>query len=387
MCKNVKQKPGVPTGINVTAIRELSRRQRKERASMLLYAYIIYVRAPTEEKDDDEKDNFYEDLNQIYEECPKRDVKIIIVDLNAKIGQEEMHRPITGKYSLHTLYNDNGIRLINFACSKNMVLASTLFTHKDIHKMTWRYRDGQTFNQIDHLLIDARHVSNVMDVRTFREATIDSDNYLLKSKIRSRISNARKTYGSYARKFDSEKLKSSETSSAYREKLNEYLARHVDDNDDINEAWTLLKNAITQTASKVLERLDRVTHKDWFNAECEQATISKNNAYKRTQRGNHTRKAVEEYRTDRSAEKRVHKQKKKIFIQRGLEDLERLRSNNESKSFYQKLKKKSRKDFKPRTTLCRNKERTLLSEDDILRNWAEHFDELLNKDFLKSKCH
>jgi hypothetical protein len=42
-------------------------------------------------------------------------------------------------------------------------------------------------------------------------------------------------YGSYARKFNSEKLKSSETSSAYREKLNEYLARLVD-NDDINEA-------------------------------------------------------------------------------------------------------------------------------------------------------
>ena len=64
--------------------------------------------------------------------------------------------------------------------------------------MTWRSPDGQTHNQIDHLLIDALHVSNVMDVRTFRGANIDSDNYLLISKIRSCISNARKTYGSYA---------------------------------------------------------------------------------------------------------------------------------------------------------------------------------------------
>jgi hypothetical protein len=47
-------------------------------------------------------------------------------------------------------------------------------------------------------------------------------------------------YGSYARKFNSEKLKSPETSSAYREKLNENLAKHTD-NDDINEAWMLLK--------------------------------------------------------------------------------------------------------------------------------------------------
>jgi hypothetical protein len=79
------------------------------------------------------------------------------------------------------------------------VVASTLFSHKDIHKMTWRSPDGQTFNQIDHLLIIARHVSNVMDVRTFRGANIDSDHYLLISKIRSLISNARKMYGSYAR--------------------------------------------------------------------------------------------------------------------------------------------------------------------------------------------
>jgi len=225
-----------------------------------------------------------------------------------------MYRPIIGKYSLHTLSNDNGIRLINSACSKNMVVASTLFNHKDIHKMTRRSPDGQTFNQIDHLLIDARHVSNIMDVRTFRGANIDSDHYLLISKIRSRISNARKTYGSYARKFNSEKLKSSETSSAYREKLDEYLARHVDkNNDDINETWTLLKNAITQSAGAILNRTERVTHTDWFDIECEQATNNKNKVYKRMQQRNHTRKAVEEYRIARSEEKRIHKQKKKIY--------------------------------------------------------------------------
>jgi hypothetical protein len=85
------------------------------------------------------------------------------------------------------------------------------------------------------------------------------------------------------------------------------------------------------------------------------------------QQRNHTQKAVEEYRTDRREEKRVHKQKKKIFIERGLEELGCLRSNNESKSFYQKLNK-SRRDFQPRTILCRDKEGMFLSEeDDILR--------------------
>jgi hypothetical protein len=89
------------------------------------------------------------------------------------------------------------------------MVTSTLFNHKDIHKMTWRSPDGQTFNQIDHRLIDGRYVSNVMDVRIFRVANIDSDHYLLISKIRSRISKARKTYGTYVRRFNSEKIEES----------------------------------------------------------------------------------------------------------------------------------------------------------------------------------
>ena len=371
----------------VTDFKAKTPRICKLRVGGLFFNYsLICVHAPTEEKDDDEKDNFYEDLDQIYEECPKRDVKIILGDLNAKIGQEEVYRPIIGKYSLHTLSNDNGIRLTDFTSSKNMVVASTLFNHKDIHKMTCRSPDWRTYNQIDHLLIDARHVSNVMDVRTFRGANIDSDQYLLISKIRSRISNARKMYGSCARKFNSEKLKISEISSAYREQLNEYLAKHVDnDNDDINGAWMLLKNAITQTADAVLDRMERVTYTDWFAAECEQATTRKNLTYKRMQQRNHTRKAVEEYRTATKEEKRVQKQKKKIFIEHELKELERLRSNNESKSFFQKLNK-SRKDFQPRTTLCRNEERMLLSEeDDILRRWAEYFDKLLNAELSNQR--
>ena len=147
----------------------------------------------------------------------------------------------------------------------------------------------------------------------------------------------------------------------------------------------LLKNIITQTADTVLDRTERVTYMDWFDTECEQVTNKKNLSYKRMQQRNHTRNAVEEYRTARKEEKRIHKQKKKIFIEHELKELEHLRNNNESKAFYHKLNK-SRKDFQPRTTLCRNKEGILLSEeDDILSRWAEFFDELLNTKTLNGK--
>ncbi|PNF41348.1 hypothetical protein B7P43_G16505 [Cryptotermes secundus] len=96
------------------------------------------------------------------------DCKIIIGDMNAKVGNEDVYRSDIGKHSLHNKSNDNGIKLINFASSRNMVISSTMFNHKDIHKQTWKSPDGNVFNQIDHILIDVRHCSDLMDVRSYR---------------------------------------------------------------------------------------------------------------------------------------------------------------------------------------------------------------------------
>jgi hypothetical protein len=51
---------------------------------------------------------------------------------------------------------DNGSRLIDFAVS-NMVIGRTQFKHKNIHKGTWKTPDRKCVNQIDHILIEARH--------------------------------------------------------------------------------------------------------------------------------------------------------------------------------------------------------------------------------------
>ena len=78
---------------------------------------------------------------------------------------------------------NNGIRLIDIAASRNMVVVSTRFRHHDIHKATWCSTDQFTGKQIDHVVIDRRHLSSVLDVRTFRGVTIDSDHYLVAAKM------------------------------------------------------------------------------------------------------------------------------------------------------------------------------------------------------------
>ena len=164
------------------------------------------------------------------------DVKIIIGDMNAKVGKEEEYKPVIGKYSLHDYSNDNGIRLINFAVARNMLIGGTLFKHKDIHKITWNSPDGNTHNQIDHLLIDRRHGSNLLDIRSYRGANIDSDHHLVVSRIRARISNARKTQNTYIKRFNCNKLKNPEIKTTYVDEINSHLIKHKE-NQGINEKW------------------------------------------------------------------------------------------------------------------------------------------------------
>jgi hypothetical protein len=83
--------------------------------------FILNVHAPTEDKDDDIKDSFYEELEQVFEHFLGYYTKILLGDFNAKVGREDIFKPINGNESLHEASNDNGIRVVN-ATSKNLIV-------------------------------------------------------------------------------------------------------------------------------------------------------------------------------------------------------------------------------------------------------------------------
>jgi len=125
---------------------------------------VLNVHAPSEEESDEAKDGFYEELEQVFDNFPKYHTKILLGDFKAKVGRENVFKPTTGNESLHQHSNDNGVRIVTFATSKNLVVKSTMFRHRNIHKYTWTSPDGKTHNQIDHILIDRRRHTSILDV-------------------------------------------------------------------------------------------------------------------------------------------------------------------------------------------------------------------------------
>ena len=145
---------------------------------------IVQVYAPTNEAEDEEKEDFYNRLQSILSKLPNKDINIVMGDLNAKVGEDNRnYEQVIEKHVLGEI-NDNGDRLLACCVFDNLIIGGTIFPHKKIHKATWISPDGQTENQIDHFCISRKFRRSLEDVRVLRGADVGSDHHLLIAKLK-----------------------------------------------------------------------------------------------------------------------------------------------------------------------------------------------------------
>jgi hypothetical protein len=95
---------------------------------------------------------------------------------------EDIFKQTVGNEGLHEINNENGVRIVNFAISKNLIFKNTMFSHRNIHKFTWT----SPYNQIYHIFTDRSLNLSVLHVRSFRRANCDTGYYLMAAKARDR---------------------------------------------------------------------------------------------------------------------------------------------------------------------------------------------------------
>ena len=120
---------------------------------------VIQVYAPTSNAEEAEVEWFYEDLQDLLELTPQKDVLFIIGDWNAKVGSQET-TGVAGKFG-HGIWNEAGQRLIEFRQENALVIANTLFQQHERRLYTWTSPDGQHRNQTDYILCSQRWRSSI----------------------------------------------------------------------------------------------------------------------------------------------------------------------------------------------------------------------------------
>ena len=163
---------------------------------------VIQVYASTSNAEEAEVEQFYEDLQELLERTPKKDVLFIIGDWNAKVESQET-LGVTGKFGLG-MWNEAGQRLIEFCQENATVIANTLFQQHKRRLYTWLSPDGQHRNQINYILCSQKWRSSIQSTKTRPGADCGSYHELLSTKFRLIL----KKVGKTARPFRYDLIKS-----------------------------------------------------------------------------------------------------------------------------------------------------------------------------------
>ena len=152
---------------------------------------VIQVYALTSNTEEAEVEQVCEDLQDLLELTPKKDVLFIIGDWNAKVGSQEIPG-ITGKFSLG-IQNEASQRLTEFCQENALVIANTLFQQRKRRLYTWTSPDGQHQNQIDYILCCQRWRSSIQSAKTRLKANYGSNHEFLIAKFRLKWKKVGKT--------------------------------------------------------------------------------------------------------------------------------------------------------------------------------------------------
>ena len=299
---------------------------------------IIQAYAPTSDYDDEQIEEFYDQLQEILNQTPKKDVLVVQGDWNAKVG-EDAYTNYKGTCGPHcnAASNERGLRLLEFASLNDLVLANTLGPHKLSRKTTWHSPNGKHHNQIDYIMLKTRFRSsiNTGKTRSFPGADIGSDHDLVMMTIRLHLKKINKK-GFTRIRFDLEKLKDPRIAEAFQAEIGgKFAVLNVINADmDMDTQIDTFNSVVTETAHKIIGKY-RPTKKPWITSDiddlCDERRKLKKTKTKNNQEAN-------KYRSINLTIRKNMRMAKKNWIEEQCNNIESCLRKNNSKKAYQLVK-------------------------------------------------
>jgi hypothetical protein len=326
---------------------------------------VVQVYAPTADSTEEDIETFYEQLKETLRSIPKKDMKLIMGDWNAKVGTDRGGwEHVMGRYGFGTR-NERGERMLEFAAEQEMIICNTRFQQKDCRKWTWLSPDGKHTNMIDMVLVERRWKTAVRNCRTYQGADIASDHSLVLCNVKMRLKNACKGKKKPGR--DTAALQKGDIQEAYRNKLQEGL-QEASPLDTIDQVVERLNTAIQKAANAVLP-VKVEPRKPWIT---ERTLALSEEKRKLKQLRTQSDQKMEMYRKKCNEVRKAARTDKENWLHEQCKNIEQHHGHHRTHEMYQLIKKISR-SWQPKLASIRNKDGKMLQDKEEIKNrWTEY---------------
>ena len=342
---------------------------------------VIVCYAPTNQADEEEKETFYLQLQSVIRKVSSHDMLIVGGDFNAKIGSDNSQfESCMGKFGLGEM-NENGLLLADFCQENSLVIGGSLFRHKDVHKYTWEAPGGRARNQIDHILVNRKWINSLYDVRNKRGADVSSDHVLVWARLKLSLKTKKKT--SKRSKFDVEKLKQPRVVEQFKVSVANRFAV-LEEVEDINQLWNKVRDGLKEAASEVLGR-PRRKRKKWLSDESWDLIEERKRLHVDLLKEDNTEEMKErlrqQYREKEAEVKRSVRRDKRCHLRQQAREAEEAAQRKDTRTLYQIGKSLGKgNDFGGQGHVKDKDGVVLIKESEQRERWAEHFEEVLNRE-------
>ena len=229
---------------------------------------ILSAYAPTLCSSTEEKDKFYQALDEEISRIPSTVGIYLLGDFNARVGADHKAWPTClGDFGRGKI-NENGQRLLELLCHHGLCVTNTFFKCKEIHQVSWRHPRSRHWHQLDLVITRRADIGSVLLTRSYHSADCDTDHALVASNVR--ISPKRLHH---SKRMGRPRINISCASNPTKtqqliHRLEAALSEGETADDAIDSRWPLLRDAVYNSAITVYGKKER-KNADWYEAHWE----------------------------------------------------------------------------------------------------------------------
>lgn len=288
---------------------------------------LVNAHAPTNidnKKNPIKVQTFWEELEDTIQKIPKENIIILLGDFNAQLGKERKYKNIIGQYPAHKRTNTNVIRLVELCQVFNLKIMTTHFKKHPKKMKTWKAPNQLLGEfQIDHIAISRREFKTIQNIKVQKGAKIDSDHYLVKSKIKFIPNSVKNNKKPTRRNFETNNI-DADTKNIFKSKLQ-------------GETWEKMKTQIMKAAEESLP--NKIKRKNiWWNDKCNEALDNRQTLWQKF-KSSPTQINLERFREGRKIASYTIRNEKRLFEKLSLQQIQVHYTQHKSKDYYQSSKR------------------------------------------------